>query len=118
MPAAITAKPTKPVSSRLAYSIIACDSSGGDGAAVALGPVRAAEARAGQPHGGAGEHDQRERGEGDRGDLRVACGEISRRFAVARIVRDDERRRPPARPRLRAGLFLPPAFSTRYWTRL
>ena len=33
--------------------------------AVALGPVRAAEARSGQPHRGAGQHDQRERREGD-----------------------------------------------------
>ena len=41
-------------------------------AAVAFGPVRAAEAGAGQSHGGAGEHDQRQSGEGDGGDLRVA----------------------------------------------
>ena len=43
-------------------------------AAVAFGPVRAAEPGAGQAHGGAGEHDQRQRGEGDRGDLGVAPG--------------------------------------------
>ena len=35
-------------------------------AAVALGPVRAAEAGAGEAHAGAGEDDQRQRGEGDR----------------------------------------------------
>ena len=38
------------------------------GLAVALGPVRAAEAGAGQAHAGAGQHDQRERPERDQGD--------------------------------------------------
>ena len=37
-------------------------------AAVALGPVRAAEAGAGQAHAGAGQHDQRQRPEGDQRD--------------------------------------------------
>ena len=44
------------------------------GAAVAFGPVRAAEAGAGEPHAGAGEDDQREGAEGDGGELRVALG--------------------------------------------
>ena len=79
--AAITARPTKPVSSRLPYSITAWVSSGGTRAAVALGPVRAAEARAGEPHAGAGEDDQRQRREGDQRHLRVELGrdaELSR----------------------------------------
>ena len=43
-------------------------------AAVALGPVRAAEAGAGEPHAGAGQHDQRQRREGDHRHLRVELG--------------------------------------------
>ena len=43
----------------------------GDRLAVALGPVRAAEAGAGEAHARAGEDDQRERSEGDEGHLGV-----------------------------------------------
>ena len=81
------------------------------GLAVALGPVRAAEAGAGEPHAGAGEDDQRQRAERDqRSPARSARGEISRRSLEAFPHRHGMMRSGRARP-LRAQpplLFEPP----------
>ena len=58
-------------------------------AAVALGPVRAAEPGAGQAHRGAGEDDQRERAERDLGDALVgARGEQSGGGARSMLARE------------------------------
>ena len=92
------------------------------GAAVALGPVRAAEPGAGEAHGGAGQHDQRQRREGDEGDLGVELRrDVEAVFRRARIVPSmmpAARWAAPAQPPLL--FFAPPPFdvlSIRYWTR-
>ena len=56
-------------------------------AAVALGPVRAAEPGAGQPHSGAGEDDQRQRRQGDQRHLRVELGADAEFGSRSRIAR-------------------------------
>ncbi len=87
-------------------------------AAVAFRPVRAAEAGAGQAHGGAGEHDQGESRQGDERHLRVALrGDLEAAFEA--IPHLPAMIAAATRPQGTQPLDLPPAgeFSIRYWTR-
>ena len=76
------------VITRLENSIMPCVcSSGVSRVPVAARPVRAAEPGAGQPHGGAGEDDQRADGERRVGDLAIAGrGHLHRRHCVQPTV--------------------------------